>query len=184
MSVDADYIMSIFPEIHEINDEKLRQAVLNIWVEGCDDSGVEDLRKIPKNLDNIGYFLVNHTKVVTKSCKNTAQLIKELHHIEVNMDLLLAGALLHDVSKLMEITADGNDFLTSEFGEKVQHGFYAAYKAYEKRLPLDLQHMLIAHTPKSNIMPKTIEAVILYYVDGMDTEILNYSLGIPLKPKC
>ncbi len=113
----------------------------------------------------------------------TAKLVKEFHDIEVNRDMLLAGALLHDLSKVMEINVVGENFQESEFGKKIQHGFYAAYKAYEKQLPLELQHMLITHTPKSNVLPQSIEAVILHYIDFTDTDILNQSLGIPLMLK-
>jgi putative nucleotidyltransferase with HDIG domain len=157
--------------------------VLSIWVEACNEAGVEDLERIPKNLDNIGYFLVNHTRVVARLCKEAAVVVEELHNINVDMDILVAGALLHDVSKVMEIRAEGDDFQASEFGKRIQHGFYAAYKAYEKRLPLDLQHMLIAHTPKSNVVPQTLEGVILYHIDTMDTDVLNQSLGVPLMLK-
>ena len=183
MSIDAHTIEAMFPEISEIQDEQLRTAVVAIWLEACNDGKVEDLKKIPKNVDNIGYTLVNHTRVVTRLCMETARLIKELHNIEVNMDMLLAGALLHDVSKVMEINVEGENFRTSEFGTKIQHGFYAAYKAYEKQLPLELQHMLITHTPKSHVMPQSLEAVILHYIDFTDTDVLNQSLGIPLMLK-
>lgn len=183
MPVDARYILSVFPEIAEIDDENLRETVLNIWIEACNEAEVEDLEKIPKNLDNIGYFLVNHTRVVARLCKEAAVVVKELHDIDVDTNILLAGALLHDLSKVMEIRADGDDFKASEFGKKIQHGFYTAYKTYEKRLPLDLQHMLIAHTPKSNVVPQTLEAVILYHIDTTDTDVLNQSLGVPLMLK-
>lgn len=183
MPIGADTIRSIFPEIAEIKDKELQEKIVTIWQEACVDGCIEDLMEIPKNLMNIGYTLVNHTRVVTGLCKAAAGMAKALHNIDVNMDYLLAGALLHDVSKLLEITSERGNFKETEFGKKIQHGFYAGYQAFEKGLPMEVQHMLIAHTPKSAVMPQSIEAVILYYMDYADTEILNQSLGVPLTPK-
>jgi len=183
MSISANQIRSLLPEISEIKDKELQDNVVLIWKEACENGGINQPEIIPKNITNIGYTLVNHTRVVASLCKRVAELIKSLHGIEVNQDYLLAGALLHDVSKLLEMTYNGRDFVKTDFGKKIQHGFYTAYKAYEKRLPLEIQHMLISHTPESRVMLQSIEAVILYNVDQTDTEILNQSLGLPLTPK-
>jgi hypothetical protein len=73
--------------------------------------------------------------------------------------------------------------LSTQVSYKIQHGFFAAYKAYELGLAMEIQHMLISHTPRSWVLPQSIEAVILYNIDTADTEVLNQSLGIPHKPK-
>jgi len=183
MRIKEDTILALLPEISNINDKALREKVVRIWQKACEDGNVKELEKIPKNLKNTCYTLINHTCMVAELCITAAKLAKQHHGIETNLDYLLTGALLHDVSKLLEIAADGKDYIATEFGKKIQHGFYAAYKAFEKELPIEIQHILISHTPQSAIMPQSIEAVILYNVDQTDTEILNQSLGIPLSPK-
>ena len=183
MRLDEDTLLALLPEISDIKDTVLREKVVQIWQEACEDGNVKAPEKVPKNLKNTCYTLINHTRMVARLCITAAQLAMERHRIDANLDYLLAGALLHDVSKLLEIGADGKEHFATEFGKKIQHGFYAAYKAYEKKLPLEIQHILVSHTPQSAIMPQSIEAVILYNIDQTDTEILNQSLGIPLSPK-
>jgi putative nucleotidyltransferase with HDIG domain len=39
---------------------------------------------------------------VVRAAKNVAQIFSEAHRVPVDMDLLLMGALLHDVSKVVE----------------------------------------------------------------------------------
>ncbi len=183
MPATAEQIRGLFPEVSDIKDRALQDTVITIWQEACAAGGVEDLTAIPKNLKNIGYTLVNHTRVVTELCKAAAERIKSLHRIDANIDYLLAAALLHDVSKVLEMKSENGKFHQTEYGKKIQHGFYAAYKAYEKGLPMEIQHMLVSHTPQSGVLPQSIEAVILYNIDTTDTEVLNHSRGIAHKPK-
>src|SRR3989338_5149329 len=105
------------------------------------------------------------------------------HYQNINKDLLLAGAVLHDIGKIRELTFErACDY--SDEGRLLGHitiGIGMIDKKLEgisdfpEETALLLKHMLLSHhgylefgSPKR---PKTIEAIILYYLDDMDSKI-------------
>ena len=105
------------------------------------------------------------------------------HYQNINKDLLLAGAVLHDIGKIRELTFErACDY--SDEGRLLGHitiGIGMIDKKIEgisdfpEETALLLKHMLLSHhgylefgSPKR---PKTIEAIILYYLDDMDSKI-------------
>lgn len=105
------------------------------------------------------------------------------HYQNINKDLLLAGAILHDIGKIYELRFE-RAFDYSDEGRLLGHitiGVGMIDKKLES-LPdfpgetaLLLKHMLLSHhgyldfgSPKR---PKTVEAVILYYLDDMDSKV-------------
>ncbi|MCM2357965.1 MAG: HD domain-containing protein [Geobacteraceae bacterium] len=101
----------------------------------------------------------------------------------INRDLLVAGALLHDVGKVREMTYSRSFDYTDE-GKLLGHITIGVEMIQEKivaigGIPLEmamlLKHMLLSHhgqyefgSPKR---PKTVEATILNYLDDLDSKI-------------
>jgi 3'-5' exoribonuclease len=101
----------------------------------------------------------------------------------VNRDLLIAGALLHDVGKVREMTYSRSFDYTDE-GKLLGHITIGVEMLQEKiigiggvpqELSMLLKHMLLSHhgqydfgSPKR---PKTVEATILNYLDDLDSKI-------------
>jgi 3'-5' exoribonuclease len=124
--------------------------------------------------------LLEHTLSVANLCNFIAEHYKT---VKVNRDLLLSGALLHDFGKIFELSFDRNYNYTDE-GRLIGHITIEAIRLqkeidkipdFPKELALQLIHMILAHhgsyefgSPKR---PKTIEAMILYYLDDMDAKI-------------
>lgn len=102
---------------------------------------------------------------------------------ELNRDLLVAGALLHDVGKVREMTYVRSFDYTDE-GKLLGHISIGVEMIQEKisrleNFPVEmamlLKHMILAHhgqyeygSPKR---PKTIEATVLNYLDDLDSKI-------------
>jgi 3'-5' exoribonuclease len=101
----------------------------------------------------------------------------------LNRDLLVAGALLHDVGKISELRY-ARSFEYTDVGKLIGH-IVIGVEIVEEKLrglpgfPLDLavllKHLLLSHhgqyefgSPKR---PKTIEAVILNFIDDLDSKI-------------
>ncbi|MBI5328142.1 MAG: HD domain-containing protein [Deltaproteobacteria bacterium] len=105
------------------------------------------------------------------------------HYQNIDKDLLLAGAILHDIGKIYELRFE-RAFDYSDEGRLLGHitiGIGMIDKKLEslpdfpKETALLLKHMLLSHhghldfgSPKR---PKTVEAVILYYLDDMDSKV-------------
>ncbi len=100
----------------------------------------------------------------------------------LNQDVLLAGAILHDIGKIDELTYT-RSFNYSDQGRLLGHIVMGAemlerklstLKGFSEELSLVLKHLIISHhgqylwgSPKR---PKTLEAVILHYLDDMDAK--------------
>lgn len=101
----------------------------------------------------------------------------------LNRDLLVAGALLHDVGKVREMTYQRSFDYTDEgkllghitIGVEMVQERIAAIPGFPAELAMLLKHMLLSHhgqyeygSPKR---PKTVEATILNYLDDLDSKI-------------
>jgi putative nucleotidyltransferase with HDIG domain len=176
---DAAYIRRLFPEIELVRDGDLAQKVIEIWVENWHASEWKRIEDAPKNPETlpVSRALVPHVRAVTQQAVAVAKIVKEIHDIDVDVDILVVGSLLHDVSKLVEYgPGEGH----TRIGDLIQHGVYGAYKAMEKGLPMEVSHMVISHTMLSKKAPATLECAILHYVDYADSDALLWASGRPL----
>jgi 3'-5' exoribonuclease len=113
--------------------------------------------------------LLLHLYEVTHIAKQSAQTMR------ANVDLVVAGALLHDVGKVEAYTVGPGGFTYTPCGLRVGH------VVLERRLArlgeavctegqlLDLQHMILSHHGKleygSPVEPMTVEAEIVHWAD-------------------
>jgi hypothetical protein len=180
----AERVRELFPLVAEIADADLQQAVVEIWVEAWDESEWPDVADAPKGVYGGGPVrsLVEHVTGVAAGALAYARCMEEVHGWSYDRDLLLAAALLHDTSKVVE-TAPGPDGtpVVSEFGRLVQHGVWTAQRILNRGLGLDLAHMVVSHTPMSRTRPLNPEGIILYYVDMLDSDILSTHAHLPLQ---
>jgi len=102
---------------------------------------------------------------------------------DINEDLLVVGALLHDVGKIYEMSYE-RSFDYTDAGKLLGHITIGVELVNDKirqvdgfpvELALLLKHMLLSHhglyeygSPKR---PKTVEATILNYLDDLDSKI-------------
>jgi len=121
--------------------------------------------------------LLKHTLRVTELCEKAASM-----YSLIKRDLLLAGALLHDVGKITQYKTGGFIDYTDE-GRLIGHvvsGYDILSKRIEKikdfppSLSLQLKHLILSHQGElelaSPVVPQTIEAIILHYADQMDAQ--------------
>lgn len=112
----------------------------------------------------------------------------------LNRDLLLVGALLHDVGKITELRYE-RSFEYTDAGKLLGHIMIGVEIVEEKMrnlpdFPMErailLKHLLLSHhgqyeygSPKR---PKTIEAVILNFIDDLDSKINGVQTHIDKEP--
>jgi putative nucleotidyltransferase with HDIG domain len=170
-------IIQALPELALIQNETYRKVVIDIWEEAFVKSGWEKLEDVPKSGDVKEYSNLQHTRSVTLQAVACAEVIEKTYQFKIDKDILVTAALLHDISKVFEYDKEGKK---TKYGKLIQHAVYAAQKAEEHHLPLEVQHLIITHTGLSKIMPQTIEAIILHYVDYLDSDVLLHALNKPL----
>lgn len=161
-------VLAMFPEIGEIRDAKLRQAVIDIWQELWAMSEWTDIAAVPTSPE-IPYPTLPHNQCVMRMALDVADAFEKFHGVKVNRDYLIAEAALQDASKVVEFRPgkDGKAEFT-ELGKKYPHAFWAAHLAVNKGLPDAVCHVLLTHTPQAPRFPDSIEGKILYYVDQLD----------------
>ncbi len=123
--------------------------------------------------------LIEHTLSICA----LVELVSSHYGAGINRDLLRAGALLHDIGKIYELSYRRSFDYTDEgrlighitMGVELIDEKLRGMKDFPRETAVRLKHMLLSHhghlefgSPKR---PKTIEAIILYYLDDMDAKV-------------
>jgi len=133
--------------------------------------------------------LLEHSLAVAALANDISQ-----RYPDINRDLLVVGALLHDVGKVAELRYQ-RSFEYTDAGKLLGHIVIGVELVEEKlrslpgfpqELALHLKHLLLSHhgqyeygSPKR---PKTMEAVILNFLDDLDSKINGVRTHIDREP--
>jgi 3'-5' exoribonuclease len=132
--------------------------------------------------------LIEHTLEIIKICDLLADI-----HPEVNRDLLITGAILHDFGKTEELSSEAS-FDYTDRGRLIGHIVIAATEiekaadsipGFPSRLKDQVIHLILSHQGKlefaSPVEPKTLEAIILYHSDELSAKANAYKNAIELE---
>lgn len=163
--------------IARVEDPQIKQLLQKIFV---NQAFAEKFKKHPGAIEihhNWTGGLLQHTLEVLNYCRMAWH-----QHKELNKDLLIAGALLHDVGKLDEIEVTSR-IKGSEKGQLIGHLVLSAVRVSEETRNLDedlrnkILHMIVSHhgkpeygSPKPPMFP---EALVVYYADEMSSKIVE-----------
>jgi putative nucleotidyltransferase with HDIG domain len=170
----------VFPEITDIQDSKLRSQVTACWIDAWHQSQYTTLDEaiftpqIPK------CRLIDHVRAVTSIAMQIVEVLTQFHQIPINRDYVLAGALLHDIDKLIIYEKTTHGFQRAKILNKFPHGYLGARIAHKHGVPNDIEHLILSHTRHQLIFPTTIEAIIVHYADFADYDALAYTSQRPL----
>jgi 3'-5' exoribonuclease len=176
--------------IHEIENTHLRSLIETIF---DDDKIVVAFKTAPAaktiHHDYLG-GLLEHTLKVTQLAVDVSKYYKN-----INRDTLLAGAILHDIGKIYELSYD-RSFAYTDAGRLVGHIMLGVEIITEKikllpDFPEDLatiiKHLILSHhgqydfgSPKR---PKTLEAFLLSYLDDIDAKMYGLTQFIKKEKK-
>ena len=175
----SEELSELIPEFNLIQDPDLRQKCIRTWEEGMErgDWQIGDLSEMPFTLliPDSPVDFVEHTRAVTLTCIGTADAFEEIYgdRNPINRDYLIAGALLHDVGKLLEYTRLGGKTVKSEFGAMLRHPFSGVVLAAEQGVPTEVLHMIGAHAREGDLVKRSKEATILHHADFTSFETLK-----------
>ncbi len=161
-------VAALFPEVGDIGDAKLREAVVATWQELWAMSPWTRIEEVPTSTE-IPYPTLPHNRCVLEMALAVADAFARHHGVKVNRDHLIAAAILQDASKVVEF-APGRDgkAVPTALGRDYPHAFWAAHVALRHGIPDAIAHVLLTHTPQAAKFPATLEGKILYYVDQID----------------
>ncbi len=172
-------ILSLLPEMDLIEDEGLREQTTQVWGAGIELGGwkVEELTTIPFTLliEDCPVDLIQHTRAVTNLALKAAVVLDDNYrdYYRINRDRLIAGALLHDVGKLLEIKKEGDKFVKSPGGKLLRHPLSGAGLATKYDLPEEVVHIIAVHSREGEGGYRSPEAVIVHHADFMNFEPLK-----------
>ena len=119
--------------------------------------------------------LVEHTYAVTKMCISVAEEVSRIYRTPLDMDALIAGALLHDIGKVWGVrkTRSGRWQAT---GTTIDHTILGTSELHARHFPEKVVHIVAAHFgDQGPTPPQTIEALIVHTIDNMDA-VMNGSV--------
>ena len=170
--------------IKSVKSDKLRRLLEQIFIE---DRGF--LRKFldaPAGLSVHHAYrggLLEHTLDVVELAEHVVEKYGDI----LNRDLLIAGAMLHDIGKAYEYEITPSGLEMTDSGELLGH-IVIGVKMVERvakrianfpnNLLMEIEHMIISHHGEfewgSPTLPKTPEALVLHMIDNLDAKLSQF----------
>ncbi|MBL7128327.1 MAG: HDIG domain-containing protein [Ignavibacteria bacterium] len=164
-------ILEIWPEINWIKDDELREKVTNSWIYAIENSVLtaEDLEKIPFSLliKDCKISFMNHKRTCVQLAVEMANIMKKNFgdEIKIDMDTLIAGAILIDIGKLLEYEIVDGKLTTSSAGKLVRHPFSGLAIAAKFDLSPEIQHIVGTHSKEGDLGKRTVESIVVNHAD-------------------
>lgn len=167
-------VKSLWPEIDWIGNLQLREQVTQTWIKALEHSPLhaKDLTEIPFTLlvPNCPVSFMEHKRCVVHIARQSALAMQQFmgRALPIDLDTVIAGAILADVGKLLEyeLGPDGRS-RQSERGEALRHPFTGVALAMECGVPDAVCHIIAAHAAEGDLVKRTTEAFIVHHADFM-----------------
>ena len=169
-----DIVKRLWPEIEWIENLQLREQVTQVWIKALERSPLQavDLSRIPFTLlvPNCPVTFMEHKRCVVHIARASGTSMQEFmgRVLPIDLDVVIAGAILADVGKLLEyeLGPDGQN-RQSERGEALRHPFTGVALALECGVPDGVCHIIAAHAGEGDLVKRTTEAFIVHHADFM-----------------
>jgi putative nucleotidyltransferase with HDIG domain len=168
-----DDVSRLWPEIDWIADEELRGQVARTWERALELSPLtaDDLERIPFTLlvKNCPATFMEHKRCVVHIARRSAEAMLEFmgNSLPIDLDVVVAGAILADVGKLLEYEKVGGETRQSARGKALRHPFTGVALAMEAGVPDPVCHIIAAHAGEGDLVQRTTEAIIVHHADFM-----------------
>ena len=168
-----EHVEKLWPELAWIQESKLRESVTRTWVRAFELSPLkpDDLNEIPFTLlvPNCPITFMEHKRCVVHIARKSAEAMHEFmgRSLPIDMDTVIAGAILADVGKLLEYEKVGGKTRQSERGKLLRHPFTGVALAMECGVPDNVCHIIAAHAAEGDQVKRSTEAIIVHHADFM-----------------
>jgi hypothetical protein len=163
----------LWPELAWIANPDLRERVTRCWERAFELSPLkpEDLNAIPFTLlvPNCPTTFMEHKRCVVHIARQAALAMREFmgNALPIDLDTVIAGAIVADVGKLLEYETRDGKAVQSRRGEMLRHPFTGVALAMECGLPDGVCHIIAAHAGEGDLVKRTTEALIVHHADFM-----------------
>lgn len=170
--MNAD-VRKLWPELDWIRDAQLREATARTWELALAESDLDaaDLEQIPFTLlvKDLKVSFMAHKRCVVHVARAAAEKMSEFFGAElpVDMDTVIAGAILADVGKLLEYTKKDGKSTESDLGKSLRHPFTGVALAMRAGVPHKVCHIIAAHAGEGDLVKRSTEAYVVHHADFM-----------------
>jgi 3'-5' exoribonuclease len=187
----------MFDGLLGIANEQITDAPLKQLVAALLEEHAEEIKRIPAASRNHHAFsggYLEHVLSVTRTALYLAdKYAADYRHLEppLSKSLVVAGAILHDIGKLIELDPQPQGAEYTPRGRLIGHILLgrdlvrekaAAISEMDPELLLRLEHIIVSHQnlPEwgSPIAPHTPEALLVYYADDIDAKFHMMALAL------
>jgi putative nucleotidyltransferase with HDIG domain len=171
-----DAVDRLWPEIGWIEDSVLREQVTQTWIKALERSPLDpdDLLEIPFTLlvPDCPTTFMEHKRCVVHIARPSALAMKDLmgNALDIDLDVVIAGAILADVGKLLEYEKVDGEAVQSDRGKRLRHPFTGVALAMECGVPDEVCHIIATHAAEGDLVKRTTEAFIVHHADFMAFE--------------
>lgn len=168
-------VMKLWPELEWIQNKGLKEKTAKTWQLALEKSVLSagDLRTIPFTLlcgPDLKVSFMDHKRAVVHIARESGNKINDFFgdELPVNMDVLISGAILCDVGKLLEyVLDDQGNAVQGEYGKYLRHPFSGVSLAEECGVPPEVCHIIATHAGEGDMVKRTTEAYIVHHTDFM-----------------
>lgn len=178
-----DNIKKELPELKLIKEVELRNKVVEAWSRSLNDYGFTSISEL-QGSGGIGLLVlkkgtqVDHLRGVARLAHAFAKEFQNIYpDIQINLDILLAGALLHDVGKPLNYNKENRDrwkkFPYLEGNPPARHSVHGYHICLSVGLPMEIAHIVGAHSKEGEFIQRSLEGIIVHYADQGYWDILK-----------
>ena len=166
-------VEELWPELAWIQGLELREQTTLAWVKAFERSPLQpdDLNRIPFTLlvPNCPATFMEHKRCVVHIAKQSALAMQEFlgRALQIDLDTVVAGAILADVGKLLEYEQVEGKTRQSDRGKALRHPFTGVALALECGIADPVCHIIATHAAEGDLVKRTTEAYIVHHADFM-----------------
>ena len=176
-----DTIRAEIPEIAEIKDIGLRNLVVEAWALAISQtsysciSDIEGSAAPGKRVLKHGNQADHVRGVARMTLAMGDEFIRQFPDLPIDRDILLAGAICHDVGKPFEYDHQQHweESRITTGWPPIRHPAYGAHICLTVGLPMTVAHMAMAHSREGEPLVRSVACRILYYADHSYWRVLN-----------
>lgn len=163
------------PEIDQISDADLRKRSVDAWAYALTHSSFTSIKQIaPSGNPGVNEAVrgdqTDHLRGVTRMAVAIANEMQSTYpELEIDMDIVWAGGLLHDVGKAWEFDPERRKRWAT--GQKstgrpsIRHPAMGAHICLTVGLPEEIAHIAMAHSGEGELLVRSLECMIVHQAD-------------------
>jgi putative nucleotidyltransferase with HDIG domain len=172
-------IVAQIPAIAVLHSASLRRSVAATWEESLRRSPYT-LEQTPQSPLMMQRSLLRHVNEVNQMAIHLIGVAADTFGLDVDHDVALATAILHDVDKPLIFRRVGSELGFAPGTTLKDHGGLGADLAAEMGVPARISDMIRVHSPfASSGLPGTPEGTIVHYADFVANDFACEASGAP-----